>query len=743
MEYKYNSLKTGETYKLIDLFSKDNKIIIPDLQRDYCWGTTSDKDGKNLVESFVENLITNKDENFNLGLLYGYEAPLGHIQLCDGQQRITTLFLLLGMLNKKTSNDAFRNLLVSKTEESDDWEPYLQYAIRESSLYFLSDLTRFFFIENKELAVSDIKKQTWYFHDYDFDPSIQSMIAAMSIIESKILDIDSCENFGRHASENLTFLYYDMGNRSKGEETFVVINTTGEPLSATENLKPLLINKQPQENQKYSAERWEKWEQFFWKNKGGNDTSDNGMKEFFRWIMLLRLDTDSEEFKSIQNDGTYKFDVKTDFEEIDAYYTILSEKLFPEDEKKAFFPHNRKWLSPGTRGNDQIVWFRILPVLEYIKRHPGAKDREVWRVRMLFKMLAKIQNIEKNISKNLPEAIRIIKNLPDADICSVLGLEETLLPKEMRYKLEVCANSSLIREEIEEAFWAAEDHSYTQGSINCIWFDLFNSSSKTSWNNDILNVFKQRFDIFNTIFSKENTTIRLSCPPEKGKIDNAFIARSLLAVYGDYSYCIGGNKWCYGYGKYWEDVISNKPEAISKMIDKLRGADDLYAEMESLIDEYVGRFALDEKERNSMYYVVKYPNSLQSLNDGYNILLFYNDDWNYWVNVLNKERASSYNINIFVYLVYKQSDDKSMLKNQWLCMNNGLQLDCAQNHGWIIKKTDKSPFPKDLSEKIYQKLSLNYNVIPNDEKRLLYIQIDTKYDLIEEGVKIIKAICDI
>jgi len=144
-----------------------------------------------------------------------------------------------------------------------------------------------------------------------------------------------------------------------------------------------------------------------------------------------------------------------------------------------------------------------------------------------------------------------------------------------------------------------------------------------------------------------------------------------------------------------------------------------------------------------MYYVVKYPNSLQSLNDGYNILLFYNDDWNYWVNVLNKERASSYNINIFVYLVYKQLDDKSMLKNQWLCMNNGLQLDCAQNHGWIIKKTDKSPFPKDLSEKICQKLSLNYNVIPNDEKRLLYIQIDTKYDLIEEGVKIIKAICDI
>ena len=50
---EYNKLSTGEAYRLIDLFSKDNKIIIPDLQRDYCWGTAFDKDGKNLVERFM------------------------------------------------------------------------------------------------------------------------------------------------------------------------------------------------------------------------------------------------------------------------------------------------------------------------------------------------------------------------------------------------------------------------------------------------------------------------------------------------------------------------------------------------------------------------------------------------------------------------------------------------------------------------------------------------------------------
>ena len=97
---------TGETYTLAELFSEERQIIIPDLQRDYCWGNDNNTkaSGKGeLVTDFVKNLIEQfqyKDnESLNLGLLYGYEIPTNHIQLCDGQQRVTTLFLLLGIIN--------------------------------------------------------------------------------------------------------------------------------------------------------------------------------------------------------------------------------------------------------------------------------------------------------------------------------------------------------------------------------------------------------------------------------------------------------------------------------------------------------------------------------------------------------------------------------------------------------------------------------------------------------------------
>ena len=36
-----SSLRNGEEFSLRELFSHNNKIVIPDLQRDYCWGDSA------------------------------------------------------------------------------------------------------------------------------------------------------------------------------------------------------------------------------------------------------------------------------------------------------------------------------------------------------------------------------------------------------------------------------------------------------------------------------------------------------------------------------------------------------------------------------------------------------------------------------------------------------------------------------------------------------------------------------
>ena len=298
MEKNKINFITGETYTLADLFSGNRRIVIPDLQRDYCWGNETNKKASGevgeLVSDFINNLIDQfglqDSDELSLGLFYGYEVPANHIQLCDGQQRLTTLYLLLGLLNKKTGK--FRHHLISDYEyKHDDKEPYLNYAIRESSLYFLSDLVCRFFIGGDD-EVETIRKSEWFFNEYNLDPSINSMLSALKIIEKLLADkeIPWLESFGDWLLHKLTFLYFDMENRRNGEETFVVINTTGEPLSATQNLKPLVIAADVNRGQQDVDKGWEEIETWFWKHrclKNGNDTADAGFAEFLRWVWMI------------------------------------------------------------------------------------------------------------------------------------------------------------------------------------------------------------------------------------------------------------------------------------------------------------------------------------------------------------------------------------------------------------------------------------------------------------------------
>ena len=290
-----NQLSSGSSYSLEKLFHGRRKIIIPDMQRDYTWGDKFPSDGKNnFVGGFCDNLFSlfrdSPKKTIPLGMIYAYPNPENHYHLIDGQQRITTLFLLMGMLYKYTKLEKLKERLVSKFElEDDNQEPYLQYAIRESTLYFLSDLVvRFFLDNNNKKEVKSIKSEPWYFSEYDHDPSIKSMLGALEVIEklineNKTLDF---EDFSEWLINKITFFYFDMENREHGEEMFVVINTTGEPLKLTEDLKPLLLGDISCEQ---LSEQWEERETFFWKNrKSSEHTADEGVKDFLIWHIAIQ-----------------------------------------------------------------------------------------------------------------------------------------------------------------------------------------------------------------------------------------------------------------------------------------------------------------------------------------------------------------------------------------------------------------------------------------------------------------------
>lgn len=315
---KFVKFISGKDYCLKELFSGDTKIVIPDLQRDYCWGDNAytvrgkDKKPQELVSGFLKNIIQlyedDAESSVTLGMVYGYEQPYNHIQICDGQQRLTTLFLILGVINTKCKGE-FDHYIISEQEMKDDYEPHLLYAIRESTLYFLSDLSLHLFIK-RELDVADIRSSNWYFREYDQDASIQSVISALETI-SKTFELHpglDYRRFGDYLLKNLRIFYYDMENRSRGEETYVVINTTGEPLSATENIKPILLAdpRLTQAQRKKYSDQWEEREEWFWKYRGSDKTSDNGMQTFFKWYWQIGL---QQEYRW-EGDRKYPLNIK-------------------------------------------------------------------------------------------------------------------------------------------------------------------------------------------------------------------------------------------------------------------------------------------------------------------------------------------------------------------------------------------------------------------------------------------------
>ncbi len=323
-----SKLESGKTYNLSQIFSNDFIVAIPDLQRDYCWGLeTYDNKGRQqgeLVSGFLSSLksrwmdalnASNGDTHTPMGLIYGYEWPKGTYQLCDGQQRITTFYLLAGELyrNELVSDD-IKNILSSiltrhqSGTEIPEMSSALVYSIRETTLYFLSDLVCHYFLasdcslpfynledRSKEHLVLKYKgRPSWYFLEYDVDPTIQSMLGALysikKFLQESFTDFESISSFAEAIATKFYFIYYDMGNRMRGEETFVVLNTTGEPLTSTENLKPLLIgNLSLDKNaQTEVSNQWEEREDWFWKHRSIKElTSDSLSRDFYTWWMQI------------------------------------------------------------------------------------------------------------------------------------------------------------------------------------------------------------------------------------------------------------------------------------------------------------------------------------------------------------------------------------------------------------------------------------------------------------------------
>jgi hypothetical protein len=215
----------------------NNKVEIPIIQRDYAQGRTDNKTNKirkdflDVLFDFISKKQSNPQSEIELDFIYGFNEQDSNNQITfvpiDGQQRLTTLWLLYWFIS-------------AKENIPDDEVNFLSnflYETRHSTTEFYRNLIRFKPEFLHKHINEEIKNQSWYFETWDYDPSIQAMLVVLNDIEIRYNDLNI--NSVWNIIENSPFYFYklDMDKVGLTDDLYIKMNSRGKPLTEFEYFK--------------------------------------------------------------------------------------------------------------------------------------------------------------------------------------------------------------------------------------------------------------------------------------------------------------------------------------------------------------------------------------------------------------------------------------------------------------------------------------------------------------------------
>lgn len=252
---------------------KENKVSIPKIQRDYAQGRKT-KNIQYIREMFLNNLFKvlsdNHDNNkLKLDFVYGYEdkdklkdKEINIFKPLDGQQRLTTLFLLHWYFAKKES--------ISQDELS--ILKNFSYDTRKSSRDFCEKLVDFqpdFSQEVSEKTTDRIEKQiinqNWFIANWNNDPTITSMLVMLKAIDEKFNGLSNI--WGKLTGNNPSIVFHllKMTNLGLPDDLYIKMNARGKPLTDFEHFKSQFSEVLSGEfKEKFNSKIDREWADLFW-----------------------------------------------------------------------------------------------------------------------------------------------------------------------------------------------------------------------------------------------------------------------------------------------------------------------------------------------------------------------------------------------------------------------------------------------------------------------------------------------
>lgn len=227
---------------LLQLIQEWQRVEVPLIQRDYAQGRESQKDVRNDFLGALHGALTlpagDSRLPLNLDFVYGsMEAgtALRFLPL-DGQQRLTTLFLLHWYLAWRDSR-----LPDFKAVFWDGRHSRFTYRVRPSSTEFFDALVRFVPAGSPDAAPSVrrmLEDESWFFLHWRLDPTIQAILTMLDAIHGRFRASEGL--YSRLVDEqnpSITFHLLPLDHFGLSDDLYIKMNARGKPLTAFETFK--------------------------------------------------------------------------------------------------------------------------------------------------------------------------------------------------------------------------------------------------------------------------------------------------------------------------------------------------------------------------------------------------------------------------------------------------------------------------------------------------------------------------
>lgn len=507
-----NDAKLISFWELIE----KTQVVIPIIQRDYAQGRTDPKSTA-IRDRFLKDIkdaLINNETELKLDFIYGQVSHDGVFEPLDGQQRLTTLFLLHWYL-------AVKDGLTDECQKLSNFS----YHTRESARLFCERLVQWPYDPSADNRTpsEQIKDQTWFVHAWLQDPTVCAMLVMLDAIHATFKDTEA--EF-KHL-HRIKFYKLDMQGYGATDDLYIKMNARGKPLTNFENLKASLSQFLYTEDSGDLAEKLmenidNKWsKELFWHYKHDDMTFDDFAYNLFRLIFiceaLLKSDSKNDDTaKTIIDAYLYTDMLKQKMITVDAIRVLQNAingllntsvlQILANDDIRHFYGHSSDF--KDLVNQTKISYAQILRFFVIYKIAARNDDQE-----LMYQKLRIARNLINDVTEyNLNSASDLIKALCslntfinewNIDECNSLNSDKILSIFNQSPFQEIVLNEenlklSLIKDKNwQEPIYKAENHPYFKGQIGMILALAYNENTYN------IRVFEHYYKILDMMFNED------------------------------------------------------------------------------------------------------------------------------------------------------------------------------------------------------------------------------------------------